>query len=512
MTLISGKRTSARSLVVPVLLAFLIIAASAAPLDSAAHIASNGTIDYSGGFSKAYRSEWRGVLVKFLSKYSHDDNLICQTLASYGFNAVYLEVNPFAWTGSMLSHFQDMITACKTYGLELHVLFLYYGYDSSYDTDILPYGLGGSNPDWRMVDASGSYVDWCCLQRASTRARVKQVVETMLTLFPDIVDINHDYVRTPMSGEGIDSYGVCYCSECKAAFQKWLAQNGKTFTGTWSDYYHGSSHWADFAEWRCTPINNIIRDVRQWALAKNPNLIFTADIWSPYAGWTPDYYKDYMAQDPAYWISQGWIDTLNPMRYTNSMSSLITTMDNVIQYHTGGDKGAIPLVPFITQGGSGSGVSAVPINFWVQEIDYLRQRGCNGFIIWRYGGPGFSASGFTDVTPYLAAIRDSCAKGAYPVFKQSRSYAIGSTIIWRTSLPTTGKVEYSQTPIFTATPKTGSLLPYVDIDYVNGTILFEPTPTENHEITVPLSPPFYFRIRDVDSNVELASPVYLNTG
>ncbi len=513
MTLISGKI----SFVVAVLLVFLLATTSVATLSSSTYIASHGTIEYPSVFSNAYqKSELRGVLVKFLGQYAHDDDLICQTLADYDFNAVYLEVNPFTWTGAMLSQFQDMINACKKYGLDFHVLFLFYGYDSTYTASAeagYPYGLGGSNPDWRMVDSNGNYVNWCCLEKESTRARVKQVLEVMLTNFPEIVDINWDYVRYPTSSEGLDSYSVCYCDECKAAFQAWLIANGKTFTGNWADYYHGGSHWAEYAEWRCTPINNIIRDGRQWALNINPNLIFTADVWSPYAGWTPDFYKDSMGQDPAYWISQGWLDAINPMKYTDSMSSLQTFESMTIPYQLGDAKGAVPLVPFISPGSPGAGIGAVSTSFWVQEIDYLRQIGCNGFIIWRYGGPGLSETGSAlDITPYLAAIRDSCAKGAFPVFKQSPPTIVGSTISWQTSLPTTGKVEYSQTPIFTATPKTGSLLPYVDIDYAPGTILSESTPTQNHSITIPISPPFYYRIRAVDSNVELAGPVYLNTG
>jgi len=512
MTLISGKI----SLVVPVLLAFLLTTASAVLLNSSIYIASHGTIDYSSVLSSYQKSELRGVLVKFMSWYEHDDDLICETLANYSINAVYLEVVPTSWTGVDMNEFEDMINACRKYGLDFHVLVIYGPYDPTYTQDYFGYGFSGSNPDWRMIDVNGNPVNWVCLQRASTRARFKQVIETMVTTFPGIVDINHDYVRYPTSAEGIDSRSVCYCDECKAAFAAWLLANGKPAIGTlWpGPFASGGARWKDFAEWRCNPINDIVRDVRQWALAKNSNMRFTADTWIPYWVTEPETYKEAIGQDPAYWISQGWLESIDPMIYTGSMSTLTLTVDTVIQYQTGNDKGAIPLVPFITQGGPGVGVNAVPTSFWVQEIDYLRQKGCNGFIIWRYGGPGFSETGtpFTDIRPYLAAIRDTCAKGAYPVFKQSRPYAMGSTITWQTTLNTTGKVEYSKTAMFTAIPKTGSLLPYVDIDYVPGTILSESTPNQNHLIIVPLSPPFYFRIRDVDSNVELASPVYLNTG
>jgi hypothetical protein len=336
------------------------------------------------------------------------------------------------------------------------------------------------------------------------------------------VDINHDYIRYATT-DVIDipdiNYKLCYCNECKAAFDAWLTTNGKDpvldANFRIDCAYPNGSRWRDFAEWRVNPINNIVRDVRQWALSKNPNLMFTADVWRPYYGWTPDLYKYSMGQDPAYWISQGWLDSINPMEYVGDMARLTNDIPQIIQYHTGDNKGAIPLVPFLTQGGPGADVStAVSVDFWVQEIDYLRQMGCNGFIIWRYGGPGLYETGtpFTDIRPYLAAIRDNCTKGTYPVFEQTRPIKIGSAIEWKTSLPTTGRLEYSQTPIFIATSRNGSLLPYVDIDYEPGIIIIESIPSRDHSIIVPLSTPFYYRIIDNDTNAELASTVYLAIG
>jgi len=506
MNLISGKK----SFVVPALLIFLLITTSAAMLDCSTYIGSYGTIKYPTVSSAYQNSELRGVLLKYHWE-PHNYDLICKTIATYGFNALYAEVDIMAWTGHDISYFPDIINACNKYGLEFHVLVKFGHYDPSYtdqSESSYPYGLSGSNPNWRMIDENGNYVDYSCFQKISVRNRVKQVIELILNLFPEIVDINFDYVRYEPVGSAV----VCYCSECKDAFANWLAENGKDPIGPeWpGPFVYGGTRWKDFAEWRCNPVNNMIKDVRQWALAKNPNLIFTADTWASYASWEPDSYKEEIGQDPAYWISQDYLDALNPMMYTDSVSTLTKMINDEQQYRLGNSKGAIPLVPFITQGGPGADVdSPIPINTWIQMIDTIRQKGCNGFVIWRYAGPGFTASDFTDITPYLSAIRDSTTKGEYPVFKQSRPSAIGSTITWQTSLPTTGKVEYSQTPLFTAIPKTGTHLPYLDIDYVAGTILSEPSVTQNHLIVVPLSPPFYFRIRDLDSNVELASRVFM---
>jgi hypothetical protein len=461
----------------------------------------------------------RGCLIKYILNHAHNDTLIAQTLANYGFNAVYMECNPFAFFGLDVSFFQDMINACKKYNLTFHVLLkLEAGTGPDYTDAHENYGynLTGYRSSWCTALENGTSTGFISFSADAARNRIKQVVQTLLTFFPDIVDLNIDYVRYPTSDlSSIPNihYRVPYDDASKTAFLAWLTANGKNFSGNWSDYYHGGLHWTDFATWRINPINDIVRDIRAWALAVKPTVMITADVWTPYYGWTPDEYKEVMGQDPAYWISQGWIDSINPMNYVSDLATLQYRMTQESTYWLGGTaKGAIPLVPFITQGGPGADVSTpISNSTWLQQINYLRQSGANGFIIWAYDGPGLDES-WTDITPYLALIRDSSQKGAFPVFRQTNPTVLGSTITWQTSLPTTGKIEYSLTQMFSATPKNGTLLPYVKIDYIPGTILSESAPTQTHSITVPLSPPFYYRVRDNDTNVELASPVYLVTG
>jgi len=469
---------------------------------------------------KSQISEFRGVLLKYLNTYSHNDTLICETLANYGFNALMLEVSPWGWTGDMLKNIPSLANACKQYGLKLYVLFCFYGggYYPEYYKDMYPL-LTDGNDSWRMVDNQGNFVNWNCLQKNDSRKRVKAVIDTLMSNYgDDIAGIIFDYIRMPSSSEGIDERSVCYCDECKEAFLEWLSTVGKTFTGNWSDYYYGGSHWLDYAEWRTNPINNMVRDVRAWALAWNPNIKFGAAVWSPYRpqwGWTPDGYIEGIAQYTSYWVSQGWLDFLCPMEYTSDMTSLQFAMNQTLQYWTGGNattgtKGAIPLVPFITYGQYGTGVSPVSISFWVSEINHLRAIGCNGFIIWGYSGPGMNWG--VDAIPYLEAIKNNCTKGAFQVFTQTAPTISGSEITWITSAPTTGKVEYNTTPLFIAVPKMGSKLPYVDIDYAGGTIIAESTPTTIHHITVPIQPPFYFRVLNNDTNIELASWTCLSSG
>jgi hypothetical protein len=519
MTSISDKT----HLIIEVLLVFLLVTTYAFALGSSSiYITNYGTLSYSGIFVNARQSELRGCLIKYISQYAHNDSLIAQTLAGYGLNAIYLESSPFYYTGYSLSFFQDMINACKQYNLTFHVLLKLNsgtGADYTNASEQYPYGFSGYDPNWCTALDDGTTVPFVSFSNTATRNRVKQVIEAMLKYFPDIADINLDYVRYPtseLSSISNINFRVPYDNASKTAFLAWLAANNKTFSGSWSDYYYSGSHYADFATWRAIPIDNIVRDIRAWTLAAKPTVMITADVWTPWngQGWTPDLNIYSLGQDVAYWMNQGYLDAINPMNYVPDLASLKYRMSNESTYWLGGtSKGPIPVVPFITQGGPGSDVGApIPISTWLQQINYLRQSGDNGFIIWRYNGPGFSESPpWTDVTPYLAAIQSSSANGAYPVFRQGSLSVADSTITWQTSLATTGKVEYSSTPIFTSIPKNGTLLPYILILYMPGTILAESGPSLTHSITVPLSPPFYYRISNNDSNVELDSPVYQAT-
>jgi hypothetical protein len=407
-----------------------------------------------------------------------------------------------------------MIDACKTYNLTFHVLVtMNVGTGPSYTDDseaTYPYGFTGYRSSWLTKLDDGSTSNTMSFSSNATRERVKQVIQTMLINFPYITDINLDYIRY------VDNnYRVPYDDASKAVFQTWLTANGKTFTGNWADYYYGGSHWRDFAQWRCIPINDVVRDVRTWAQAIKPTIMITADVLTPWSvpGWTPDTIPEACGQDVAYWISQGYLEAVNPMNYVPTLADLQYRTDNETTYWLGqSPKGAIPLIPFVTQGGQDADVNYPLDNAtWLSQIDYIRTK-CNGFIIWKYEGPGFVTGDFTPLIDYLELINKSSTKGMFTTFDQYRPSVSGSVIAWTTTVSTTGSVEYSTLPIFPGVPYSGTKLYYMDIDYSPGTVITNSTASTQHVFTVPIPPPFYYRVIDNDGNIELASHVYLVTG
>jgi hypothetical protein len=506
---------------VPVLLVILsVIAGAFAQYSSSVYIANRGRISVS---SIAYQSELRGVLIK-QNYVPPDPTTICDTLVQYGINAIYYQINPFYYTGLDLSRFGAMIDAIKVkqnqgYDLDFHVLMTVgFGTGTDYTTQnneqYWPYGFTGYQQVWCTYDNTGQLTRYPAYRGTEAKDRIKEVIQKMLTLYPDIVDINLDYIRY-QTDNGIN-WMIPYDNASKSDFLTWLTANGKIFTGTWSDYFYSNgSKWTDFAQWRATTVNRIVTDITAWAREIEPSIRVTADVFCPWIGtWYPDTLIEEIGQDTAYWISQGYLNSVDPMNYYQTLADMQYRVNKEKQYWLGADqhptgKGAIPLVPFITTGGSGTG-GVVPIDVFIQQINFLRDSGCNGFILYMYDGPGFS-TGWNPTVPYLAAIRDNTTKGAFPTFTQNTPSAVGNIISWQTSLPTLGSVEYSTSPLFVATPYTRRVST-VDVDYSAGTVITNPNATTQHTFTLPISTPFYYRVIDNDSNIELASSVHLATG
>lgn len=104
-----------------------------------------------------------------------------------------------------------------------------------------------------------------------TRELIKSQIED-LTANYSIDGFCWDYIRYS------DNDG-CYCDECKSAFQEWLGEGNIT---DWSPFYPNGLREAEYKEWRTIPITILVRDMREWALAVNPDLCFGAAVFTHY--------------------------------------------------------------------------------------------------------------------------------------------------------------------------------------------------------------------------------------
>ena len=147
------------------------------------------------------------------------------------------------------------------------------------------------------------------------------------------------------------------------------------------------------------------------------------------------------------------------------------------------------------------------------QIEAVRAHGADGFIVWRYGGPG-NAPGDpydTDITPYLEIID---MPQVFSISYISHSITdTTATISWITDVEATSVVEYSTSPLFNATKEyyDPENFDYWDVDHIEGTILEVRTNVTEHSMTLTgleLGKIYYYRVQSEDQHGIATSEVY----
>ncbi len=438
-----------------------------------------------------YNSEIRALFVHGMSFINADWATIIQTAKDYGINTMVFEIlgnnyarYPSAYIPYADYGFSNIISEGHSRGVDIHV-----------SMNVL---LSSPGDEYKVVAANGELRDWTCPVKAVSRTLLKNLVEELVSNY-DIDGFMFDYAR-------YDSADVCYCPECKAAFENYLGESIAVWPG---DFAPGASRYKEFMEWRPLTVDELVRDMRQWLLAIKPDLEISAAVW----GWeptNPTYNRYWIGQDSARWVKEGWLDWVAPMMYTTDINRIAAFIQDYNEYLTGGPEGKIPLVAFL----SNAFPSTVDPSNFKQQVDTVRANGGDGWIVWRYGGPGDGeGSGAPDIRDYLNLI------DLYPRFAIRNVTASPTenscTINWTTDLPASSKVEYSASPLFNATFKLftefGMNYHYWDIDHVSGIVVEDSaTVTEHSFLLSGLSSgtQYYFRIQSFDANGIATSEVY----
>lgn len=484
-----------RAALVAIILSAIICAGSAVALLSGYYIIpSSGSIGplppVTPGRGVAYNSEIRALFVHAFSFINPDWELITQTAKDYKIDVLVIEImgNNFArYPSSYIPYHEDQLTpaiaAAHARGIELHV-----------SMNVLLSSLG---PEYQMETSGGTKIDWTCPTKQVTRTLMQNLMEEIAGY--DIDGFMFDYVR-------YETADTCYCSECKAKFEQYLGEGTIT---DWSQFAPGGSRYNEFMEWRSHPINDLVRDMVGWLRGVKPDIEISAAVW----GWEPDYptYNRYwIGQDSAYWIKEGYLDWVAPMMYTTDLSRIQAFIQSYHQYMTAGPEGKIPLVPFL----SNTFPAVVDPATFKQVVDTVRANDADGWIIWRYGGPGDGeGSGAPDIREYLEIIDRPDIFSLRDITVSTDSLSASATITWTTDLPATSKVEYSTSPLFSASFVYDSRVDfsYWDIDHVAGTVVEDATPVTSHSITLTGLQEgmlYYYRVQSQDQSGIATSKVY----
>lgn len=449
-------------------------------------IGSTGRIATPTTAPLAYKSEIRGVFIhEGIFSYAHDWNVIAETLAPYKIDCVYAN---FMGTGMYRPHDEwvNAINAFHSKGIKFNVVM-----------SIL--GQSGGDSALKMINSAGETPTWyyCPIK---SRQLIKESVEYVASTY-DIDGFTFDYHRYPTDG-------LCYCSECRAAFEIWL---GETISD-WSLFYPGGSRYNEFMEWRIVPVTDLARDIRYWMLVIKPDLEFRVAGWTLFGTpptYAPTYWRYWIGQDTADWVGKGYVDICGAMMYTTDLDTLQNYFDADTKYFTGGPEGKVPLVASITTGITES----VDPQAFKAVVDKLRELGADGWIIWRYGGPGCGLT--PDIRDYLDVI-DLPATFKLSNIKAQNITETAARITWTTDLPATSKVEYSTSPLFNATKRyhSGVDFDYWDVDHVPGTAVEDLTPITDHSIALTgllSETKYYFRVQSEGSGGIATSKVLIFT-
>ncbi len=420
------------------------------------------------------KSEIRGVFIhEAIYGVSHNWNVIAETLAGYGINAVFVnDLNGNGWRPN--SEIRAAINAFHSYGIEYHSAI-------SVINEWRNSGTEAIKPDGTIY----SLYSHCPIKAHDL---VLNTIRNYLGNFSNVDGIMLDYIR-------YYSDQTCYCPYCRATFQEWLGEGNIT---DWTPFYPSGSRADEYRNWRTLPVTQLVKDIHDLVKSINPNLVISEAAWTLFSN-SAIYWRKWLGQDTAAWIKEGYIDFVAPMMYNKTIyggsgDTLESYINTDIKYWMGGrPEGPIPLVALLR---NDFGANSLPPAEFKLQIDYVRQRGLDGWILWRYSGPGGYLSGSPDITSYLAVLDMPPTFAVTNIVVETTTNS--AVISWLTTLPATTKVEYSTSPLFGASWAVQSGFNYWDITYTQGVIVEDYANVTVHSIRLENLTPgtsYYFRIQ-----------------
>jgi hypothetical protein len=436
-------------------------------------------------FSTKFYSEVRVMFVHCLS-FPANWTAIAECAKQYNFTVVNVEClscqaanynSDYVWNPTGTDELSAALRECHARGLKVWVNF-----------DVL--SSPGSHTELKARDVNGSILDWTCPSNPLAREHLYNLTRELITKFPELDGMMLDYIR-------YDTAEMCYCEHCRNAF---IEDTGLTDTVWPTDVYWGGKYRAEFMEWRVKKVTEIVEMIRSTILAVKPNFEFAVAAWAIFDEGAGPYWRYWIGQDVADWVNKGWIDYVSPMIYITDWSELDhfkQTVNCSINVFVGSPQGKVQIIPSITTGLT----EPVDPDLFKAEINYLRQIGCNGFQVWRYGGEG-STHSVADVRNYLSFIDlpETYLLGNINVSIENTT----ATITWITTKPATSKVEYAILPLFNASYiyKADINFHYWDIEYTPGMMIENSTISIYHKVTLyGLAPEskYYFRVQSKNS-------------
>ncbi|MCK4478505.1 family 10 glycosylhydrolase [Candidatus Bathyarchaeota archaeon] len=467
-------------------------------------ISSSGSISTDGRilhYKMTDNSEIRAVFFHFTSlSASNDWNLIVNTLYDYGINLLVVEGMMPKYAGypsdvisasAGLDFINEALEVAHPLGIEVYVAM-----NVLYQTP---------NPEWGCVDSQGNFIDWLCPTKQEARDYLRAIVEELVTKYPNIDGFMFDYIRWEWQGSVPD---MDYSEESRTALGNWLGETVTNFPG---EFAPSGSRYNEFLEWRVEVITQLLVDIIGWMKAIKPDLKISAAPWTILkTGLSYEWAerRKLIGQDWTDWVMKDYLDWVAPMAYfyPNELETFLRPCVKAdVELGVGGPEGKIPMIIFVA---NQFPILKTPEEFKA-EIDILREEGVDGWIIWRYGGPG---AGGLDIRDYLNALNLSPVFSMEGITVYLNEQNESATITWTTNIPTISRVEYSISPLFNVNWQYDSKwnFSYLDIEHIEGEVVENLQRVIDHSITLANLDPnatYYFRVQSQDSGI-ITSKVY----
>lgn len=469
----------------------------------AINLSSVGSISYTQSWGVS--SQMRGVFIAQQSLgNSPNFATIASTLSAYGINLVTIEIiknYETCYQSAIVPltvypavNFTQCIDAFHARGIQVYAHF---------DTMYKEYSGDGIDRDAWYIPSGGNLgslqkYGWLDIANSATTSLIRSLITELVNNYK-IDGICFDYTRwddslMPLSNSSKMQFSTDTGLDVDVSYATWLSDVVPVAEGGNGRYF------SEFQEWRTSLVSTFVKNMTQWALAINPNLKFGA---SPHGyglyGLSPSYWCLAQGQDVNYWISQGYLDWVAPMIYSNTTSDFSLCVQAFIGNATGSAHGRIPICPFITNQVTNNRTTADVVRY----VNTMLASGGDGWILWEYGGPGDpNADGSPDIRPYLAALglpNPATFRLGNPTFQALNGTA--EQVTWTTTSAANSSLEYSSSPLYTwiKVHDARTNFDYWKITRVNGTLITDSTLTTTHTVIITgLTVPYHIHIMSGD--------------
>lgn len=237
--------------------------------------------------------------VRFLKEHGFTDLIANLTWADRAFYAsgVLPVDSSVATKGDAL---EQCLAACRKWGVKCHVWRVCYNMGAFVDKDRVA-RFASEGRLVKMFNAK-SKSPWGSTFCPSNPENMRLEVSAMEELAAKGVDgIHFDYIRYA-------DQNVCFCDGCRGRFERDCGVS----VANWPDDVRLDKELAKkWADWRCSNITRVVREVAESVRKKHPGVEISAAVRSGIASaYTCD------GQDWVGWSKNGWVDFLCPMDYS----------------------------------------------------------------------------------------------------------------------------------------------------------------------------------------------------